>query len=141
MPKWESNCPRIYNIATGFFPEASPKETWATNPRPLLVCGVAKDPVTGMYFCRVAYGTTRNLNRAHDNDLVIGNLSLLNQLSLKKPTRFVISSGAQMAILPWKEGYFQPWSDRDTPTRSRLTEDMQHFVGHVLANLDDLPKF
>lgn len=138
---WASKPPNIYDIVTGFFPETSPKETWATDPRPMIVCGRAHDPETGMYFCRVAYGTTRHLNRAHDNDLVIGNLSLMNQLGLKKPTRFVINTGAQMAILPWTEEFFQPWTGRPTPILSTLTEDIQRYVGSVLVDLSDLPQF
>lgn len=138
---WESTAPRIYSIVTGFFPETSPRETWASNPRPLLVCGTAKDPETGMIFCRIAYGTTQKFNLAHPDDLRIGNISLLDQLRLKKPTRFVIHSGQQMVILPWTNEFFRPWSDVKTPLRSVLPDDMQRVVGSVLARLPDLPNF
>ncbi|UWQ03720.1 hypothetical protein [Aliiroseovarius crassostreae] len=140
MPTWENTPPQLYSIVTGFFPEASPKETWATNPRPLLVCGTAQDPETNMYFCRVAYGTTK-VKKAHENDLVIGNFSTMNALGLKYPTAFVINAGEQMVIMPWIERYFQPWSGRKTPFLSRLPTDMQKHVGYTLANMDDLPQF
>ena len=137
---WEKSPPAIYSVVTGFFPETSPKETWATNPRPLLVCGVAQDPTSGTFFCRVAYGTTQNLNKAHDDDIVIGNISMLNDLGLKKPTRFVTFSGRYMAILPWTEEFFRPWTGYKSPVLSVLSQDVQRFAGHILSSLDDLPK-
>ena len=140
MPQWEKTAPALYNVVTGFFPEASPKATWATNPRPLLVCGVAVDPDNGTIFCRIAYGTT-NLDRAHPNDLEIGNLGILDSLNLKYPTRFVIHSGKQMVIMPWLPGHFQPWSGYSSPVLSKLPDDMQRHVGSVLASLPDLPPF
>lgn len=141
MANWEANPPQIYDIVTGYFPETSPKETWATNPRPLLVCGVAHDKSAGIYFCRIAYGTTKNVNDPYDGDLVIGNLSLLNQLNLKSPTKFVLNSGSQMVIMPWTSEFFQPWTGYTTPAISRLLPDMQRHVGHDLCALKDLPKF
>lgn len=141
MPGWERHAPPIFSIVTGFFPETSPKRTWATNPRPLLVCGTAKNTKNGMIFCRVAYGTTKKLYRASGNDLVIANLSLLNQLCLKNPTRFVIHTGRQMAIMPWIEDRFRPWSGRSTPILSYPPEEVRRFVSHTLGALDDLPKF
>lgn len=141
VPSWQGAPPRLYSIVTGFFPEALPKDTWATNPRPLLVCGVAQDPDSKIYFCRIAYGTSRNISKAHANDLVIGNMSLLDSLCLKKATRFLTSSGNQMVIMPWTDEFFQPWTGKATPILSMLPEDMQRFVGGVLATLDDLPQF
>ena len=132
--------PRIFDIVTGFFPETSPKETWATNPRPLLVCGVAKQANTGLFLCRVAYGTSK-IHKAKDDDLTIGNLSMLNELELKKPTTFVIHSGQQIVILPWLPEFFRPWSGRSSPILSRLSNDMQLHVGFILSDLDDLPSF
>lgn len=140
-PKWTASPPRLYDVVTGFFPETSPKQTWATNPRPLLICGVARHKGHGLYFCRVAYGTTKHLNKAHPDDLVVGNLSSLNDLELMQPTRFVINSGAQMVILPWSAEFFRPWSGHDSPVLSRLPEDMQRYVGGVLMGLSDLPAF
>ena len=138
---WQGTPPCLFNIVTGFFPETSPKETWATNPRPLLVCGVARDPTNGMYFCRVAYGTSKKLHLAKDDDIVIGNMSIMNQLCLKHPTRFVTHSGSQMVIMPWINEFFRPWSGKKTPVLSTLPEDMQRFLGHVLSELPDLPQF
>lgn len=138
---WESTAPRTYSIVTGFFPETAPRDTWATNPRPLLVLGTARYPDTGLIFCRVAYGTTQHLQRAHADDLVIGNMSLLDQLRLKRPTRFVLNPGRQMVIMPWTAEYFRPWSDSTTPIRSILPEDMQRHVGATIARLPDLPRF
>ena len=140
-PAWERNPPLIYNLVTGFFPEASPKETWATNPRPLLVCGVAQDKDTKTYFCRVAYGTTQNLQKAHQEDLVVGNITRLNQLGLKRPTRFVLNTGRQMAILPWTVEFFRPWSGYKTPILGYLPEDIQRIVGSDLSALTDMPQF
>jgi hypothetical protein len=141
MPGWERTTPAIYSIVTGFFPEASPKDTWATNPRPLLVCGTAKDSASGTIFCRIAYGTTKNLDKAHRDDLVIGNLAVLDKLNLKHPTRFVIFSGRQMVIMPWTSEFFRPWSNQKTPILARLPEDIQRYVGAFLAALPDLPSF
>lgn len=140
MPDWERVAPAIYSVVTGFFPETQPKETWATNPRPLLVCGSARDPTSGLNFCRIAYGT-KNLAGGHPDDLSIGNLGLLNQLRLKYATRFVISSGSQMVILPWTTEFFRPWSGCRTPVLSRLPDEMQRYAGAILAALPDLPKF
>lgn len=139
--KWERHSPRLYSIVTGFFPEASPKETWATDPRPLLVCGVAQDNDSKTFFCRVAYGTTQHIDKAHENDLVIGNMSMLNTLGLKRTTRFVIHSGKQMAILPWTSEFFSPWSGYTSPFLSCLPEDVQKVVGYDLSQLPDLPSF
>lgn len=143
MPVWESSAPSLYSIVTGFFPETSPRQTWAENPRPLLCCGVARDDENSTYFVRVAFGTTQNINRAHSTDLVIGNISSLNMLGLMKPTRFVINSGSRMAILPWTEEFFRPWSRPRmvSPILSRLPEDMRRYVGNVLGRLTDLPQF
>lgn len=140
-PEWVKSPPNLYNIVTGFFPEASPKATWQTNPRPLLVCGTAVDPETGMVFCRIAYGTTQKIDRAHANDLIIGNVSILDQLGLKRTTRFVINSGDQMVILPWIPEFFRPWTGYETPVLSRLEGDVQKDAGHTLAHLNNLPEF
>ena len=104
-PAWVDSPPRIYDVVTGFFPETSPKGTWATNPRPLLVCGTAQDPDSKTYFCRVAYGTSQSAKRFYEKDLVIGNMSLLDSLGLKHVTRFVLNSGLQMVIMPWTEKF------------------------------------
>lgn len=138
---WERHRPRLYSVVTGFFPETSPKETWATDPRPLLVCGVAQDNDSGVFFCRVAYGTTQQIDKAHDSDLVVGNMSMLNQLGLKRTTRFVLHSGRQMAILPWTSEFFRPWTGYKSPFLSCLPSDMQRVVGYDLSQLSDLPKF
>lgn len=94
-----------------------------------------------MYFCRIAYGTSQHLSKGHKNDLVIGNVSMLDSLELKKPTRFVINSGKYMAIMPWIPEFFQPWGGFSTPVLSVLPEDMQKHVGFVLSELHDLPQF
>ena len=140
-PAWEGIPPRTYSVVTGFFPEVSPKETWTTNPRPLLVCGTAQDPDTGVYFCRIAYGTSSHIDKSHPSDLVVGNLSALDRLGLKKPTRFLIHSGQQMAIMPWTSEFFRPWSGYKTPILSILPDDMQRYVGFTLSNLSNLPQF
>lgn len=137
MSDWQSSPPRIFSVATGFFPETNPKETWATNPRPLLICGVGRQE-DGTYICRIAYGTTKT-GKAHDDDLVIGNVSALNSLNLKRPTCFVIHSSNQLAYMPWTDEFFRPWSGKISPILGRLSEDMQHHVGSVLASLTDLP--
>lgn len=141
MVAWEQNPPRLFDIVTGYFPETSPKGTWATNPRPLLVCGRAQHPTTGLYVCRIAYGTTQGIEKAHPNDLIIGNLSLLDQLGLKHTTRFVISSGQQMVIMPWTAEFFKPWRGKTSPIISQLPEEMQRHVGHILGDLADLPQY
>lgn len=138
---WEKHPPSIFDVVTGFFPEASPKDTWATNPRPLLVCGVAQDESTGMYFCRVAYGTTQHINKAHESDLVIGNMSMLNNLGLKRTTRFVTHAGREMAILPWTVEFFRPWTGYNTPKLASMPDDVKRAVGFELASLGDLPQF
>lgn len=138
---WQGTPPCLFHIVTGFFPETSPKKTWETNPRPLLVCGVAQDPESKIFFCRIAYGTSTNIGKAHKDDLVIGNMSLLDSLYLKKSTRFVIHSGSQMVIMPWTHEFFRPWTGKPTPILSRLPDDMQRFVQGTLMGLNDLPKF
>jgi len=140
MPSWEAKPPRTYSIVTGFFPEVSPKQSWADDPRPLLVCGTAKDPETNIYFCRIAYGTSK-ISKAREDDLVIGNISILNQLGLKNPTRFVTYAGGQMVIMPWTAEFFRPWSGYSTPILGCLPDDVQRHVGFILASLDDLPQF
>ncbi|OAN67702.1 hypothetical protein A8B82_05645 [Sulfitobacter sp. EhC04] len=94
-----------------------------------------------MHFCRIAYGTTKHLDKAHDDDFVVGNLSMLNRLGLKNPTRFVINSGAQMVIMPWISEFFQPWEGYDSPVLCVLPDDIQRFAGFVMSRLDDLPQF
>lgn len=142
MSSWESSPPPVFGVVTGFFPETSPKETWATNPRPLLVLGVRQSVDSGEYHCRVAYGTSKtNSRHAHEDDLVVANISLMDQLGLKSPTRFVISSGREMVIMPWTEEFFRPWSGKSSPFLSRLPADMQRYVAFVVGELDDLPQF
>lgn len=93
-----------------------------------------------MLLCRIAYGTTNTTN-VHKNDLMIGNMSLLDQLGLKRPTKFVLSSGKQMVVLPWTEEFFSPWRGKKTPILGRLPEAIQHHVGFTLSNLPDLPGY
>ncbi len=107
----------------------------------MLVCGTAEDPESGMYFCRVAYGTTMYLEKRKPDDLVVGNMSMLDALGLKYPTRFVTHSGRHMAIMPWTSEFFRPWSGKSSPVLSYLPDDMQKFVGRILSELDDLPQF
>lgn len=46
-----------------------------------------------------------------------------------------------MVIMPWIEGYFQPWSGKPSPVLAPLPEVMQRHVGAVLSQLNDLPEF
>lgn len=140
---WEATPPALYSIVTGFFPETAPKDTWATNPRPLLVCGRATDPETGMHFCRIAYGTSQSGKAWLEPSLAIGNFSMLNALQLKIPTTFVLK-GSSMIILPWTQEFFRPWRGKPSPYLSILPADMQRYVGATLAEAQvrgELPSY
>lgn len=138
MADWTSTPPRAGSIATGFFPEARPKENWATNPRPLLVLKVYRGKASGSFHVLVAYGTTKT-GKLRDDCLVIGNLSTLNALNLARPTAFVLSPGSNLAILPWSAKHFACWSGFSTPVISHIPKDMEGFVMEVLQTLTDIP--
>lgn len=138
MPDWTSAPPRVYDIVTGFFPEALPKPNWAENPRPLLVTGVFRAKATGDLWVRTAYGTGE-VGKVRGTCLTIGNLSHLDSLNLAKPTAFVLAPGDQHAILPWSEEHFAPWRQFSTPIISRLPPEMQEYVQAVLSRTSGLP--
>lgn len=138
MPDWTSKPPRIYDIVTGFFPEAQPKDSWADNPRPLLVTGVFRNKSTLELWVRVAYGTGE-VGNVRGVCLNIGNLSHLDNLRLAKPTAFVLTPGSQHAILPWTKEFFCPWRHFSTPVISSLPPEMREYVKGKLAYRDDLP--
>lgn len=138
MPDWIAAPPKNFDIVTGFFPEARPKPNWADNPRPLLVVGVFRGKSSGDVMVRVAYGTSQ-IEKIRYPNLVIGNLSHLNDLNLPRPTAFVICPGEQWAILPWSEERFAPWSQFSTPIISRLPAEMQEHVTTVMRGLSNVP--
>lgn len=138
MPDWISTPPQDFDIVTGFFPEERPKHNWQENPRPMLVSGVFRGKGSGRVFVRVAYGTSQ-VEKVRGQQLVIGNMSHLDNLNLAKPTAFVIQPGEQWAILPWSEQHFSPWADFETPVISKLPIEMQEFVKQIMSKLKGLP--
>lgn len=137
---WEASAPLIFEVVTGFFPEAKPKPTWATNPRPLLVCGVATDDSTGEHFVRIAYGSKR-MEPCGRYDIPLGNLAKLDALNLPHPTRFVLSA-KDLVILPWTKQHFRPWTRFTTPRIGRFDEELRREVQWAMAEQwDDVPQF
>ncbi|WP_370285094.1 hypothetical protein [Pseudooceanicola nanhaiensis] len=66
---------------------------------------------------------------------------MLNELGLKRTTRFVINSGDQMVILPWTPEFFRPWKGYKTPVLSVLPDEIQRYVGSILSDLNNLPAY
>lgn len=135
---WVAVPPRLYDVVTGFFPEAKPKHNWSENPRPMLVVGVFRGKNSRRILVRVAYGTSQ-VGKAQAYDLSIHNLSSLDALNLACPTAFVLTPGSNMAILEWSEVHFSPWQGFSSPIISRLPADMQEYVKEVVSRQPDLP--
>lgn len=137
---WEQSRPNYFDIVTGFFPEVSPG-VGGPKCRPLLVTGVAKDTNTGLFWCRVAYATTKNIGHAHPDDLVIGTMSILNELGLKYQSRFCLHPPESQVWLPWTSRHFAPWSGRNTPVLSTLPNELQRDRAAYLSSVvERLPK-
>ena len=140
MHDWTRSHPRIYDIVTGFFPEARPKASWAENPRPMLVTGVFRGRTSGEIRLRVAYGTSQ-VEKIRWPNLNVGNLSNLNDMNLARPTAFVIHPASQMELLRWSDQHFACWSGFSTPIIGRLPPEMQDHVAKVmLSNAAEVPQ-
>jgi hypothetical protein len=120
MFHWTLIPPKPLYIVTGYYPEANPKEE--TPPcRPLLVLAVQENTGSGAKFvCTITYGT-KNIRTqyATPNDVIIQNVSEMNKLGLKTPTRFIISDEF-IVEMEWREPFFEPWSGKSTPILSDL---------------------
>lgn len=129
--------PKPGDIVTGFFPETKPKHNWQTNPRPLLVLRryTATD---GSISVLLSYGTGE-ISKVKQHALVIANLSTLNSLNLAKPTAFILMPGRNLAILPWTDAHFAPWTGFKTPIIAHLPHPMKVYVHGILQNVPDIP--
>lgn len=131
---WETNPPSAFDIVTGYFPEANPRPEGAVN-RPLLILRTATDKQTGDIACKVAYGTKnlKTLTRGAE-DFIVSNISLMNQLGLKYPTRFVLHPESNRMWMPWKRPHFEPWSGYDSPVIGSMDEDSAKEIVWRLAS-------
>lgn len=112
---WSLIPPKELYIVTGFYPEKNPKEGGPAH-RPLLVLDTHLNIGSGAKFvCLVTYGT-KNINSSYGgrNDIIINNLSYMNKIGLKYPTRFMMSEVFH-TYMPWISPYFEPWINYETP--------------------------
>lgn len=138
MPDWTAIPPSPGDIVAGFFPETKPKQSWSTNPRPLLVLRTYKAKNSGKSAALVAYGTTQ-IAKVRQPALIIGNMTSLDMLNLAKPTAFVLSPTRNLAVLPWSDQHFACWKGRQTPVIGRITAEMKEYVHNALVPLGPLP--
>lgn len=137
---WSQHAPPLFTVVTGYFPEILPDKDRGQKLRPLLVCGSRYDPVLGHINLRIAYGT-KNMHRATTNDVIVANISDMDALGLRNPTLFVISSGAEMALIPWTAKHFHPWTGRTSPVLGLLPSNQQTHAHWYLGQATDLPQF
>jgi hypothetical protein len=125
VPEWVGRWPEAFSIVTGFFPETRPKDG-KLKCRPLLVTQVLRRKSDNQIHLRVAYGTSklRFPDRA-GRDLIVQNISDMNECGLMTPTRFVVAPNDQI-IRPWTAEHFQPWGASGTPRRGRLPDSLIH---------------
>jgi hypothetical protein len=132
-PDWVSRPPQAFSIVTGFFPETKPKGD-APACRPLLVTQVLRSRRTGEVALRVAYGTSRTKFPQRANiDLIVQNLSDLDECGLQTATRFVVAPDTQI-IRPWTPEFFCPWGGSPSPRRGHLPVDLQREYAWLMAN-------
>lgn len=123
-PDWVGRWPSAYSIVTGYFPETKPREGGPVC-RPLLVTQILRNKSTGAIALRIAYGTSKiRFPEKANADLIIQNLSDLDDCGLKSPTRFVINPNQQI-IRPWTTEFFAPWGGSGTPRRGQLPTHLQ----------------
>jgi hypothetical protein len=116
--------PQVYDIVTGFFPEKKPKGG-TPDRRPLLVTQVLRSRKTGAIAVRVAYGTSQlRFPDRLGRDLIVQNMSDMDECGLQRPTRFVVTPDQQQLLI-WDESNFAPWGAAPSPRRGRLTLDLQ----------------
>jgi hypothetical protein len=131
-PDWLRRWPEAFAIVTGFFPETKPREGGAMC-RPLLVTQVKRRKSDGSIFLRIAYGTSQvRFPEKANTDLIVQNVSDLDECGLMTPTRFVIEP-AQQVIRSWDEEHFKPWGGSSTPRRGRLPDHLQHEYAFLMA--------
>jgi len=130
---WEKFPPSAFDVVTGYFPEKKPRKG-GPMCRPLLVLTVRENKDRGLFACRVAYGTSNvKASSRRYSDLVIQNLSCMNQMGLKNPTRFVLHPKSNLIWLPWTEKYFCTWSGMSGPRIGSTPINVQKDAAWILA--------
>lgn len=136
-PDWVARWPEAFAIVTGFIKERKPKGG-VSACRPLLVTQVLRSRVDGSIALRVAHGTSKTKFPERANiDLIIQNISDLDECGLMTPTRFVVDPQDQF-ILKWNADNFRPWGGCSTPRRGRLPESLQREYAWLMMQY--LPK-
>jgi hypothetical protein len=121
-PAWTAKPPGLFDIVATYFPEHENPEEPGLKLRPGLVVRVLRGKKTGGFYCDVAYGTKHlKIVKREKLDLIIQNASDLQQLRLRRATRFDLDNIARE--LPWTPDFFGCWSGYRTPVIGTLTQD------------------
>jgi hypothetical protein len=120
-PRWTRNPPSAFDIAASWYPEREAPDKPGPILRPVLITAVLRGESSGLYACRVAFGT-KNLKivQRQADDLIIQNARDLEQFGLGRATRFDLDF---TATLPWNKSFFGCWTDHTTPVIGSLTEE------------------
>jgi hypothetical protein len=99
----------------------------------LLVTQVLRGRQTGRIAVRVAYGTSvLRFPEKQSSDLIIQNISDMDECGLQRPTRFVLAPD-QQELLIWDATNFAPWGGSGSPRRGRLPLDLQKDYVWIMA--------
>lgn len=117
---WLTRPPAKFDIVTARFPESRPKGQLRL--RPCLVLEVLKGATSGLFACKIAYGTKSiDFMRRRDVDLIIQNAADIHAMGLSMATRFDLDE-KNIVTLPWNSEFFGCWSNHSHPRIGSLTE-------------------
>lgn len=121
-PAWTSAIPLVNDICLAYFPYVEDDGRPSTDIHPVLVLARGKKP-DGQVCLFVAYGSSRGLGHAAENNLVIDDVSTPpgSLTGLLYPTRFDLS---RTRFLPYDTAYFHVAVAKRTPVIGSLPAEL-----------------
>jgi len=119
-PAWVSSPPSAYDIVACWYPLKERPDDPGPVLRPVLVTTVQRGQQSGLFACRVAFGTKQlKIPQRRDKDIIVQNTNDIRIFGLARATRFDLDT---TATLPWTPDFFGCWTDHASPLIGSLTE-------------------
>lgn len=116
-PAWAKVPPAAYDIVTCWYPENERPDQPGSKLRPALVLAVLQGQTTGLFACRIAYGTKiLKIIKRKNIDLIVEDHQ---SIGLPRPTRFDLD---KIGTFVWAPPFFGCWRGYTTPKVGALSE-------------------
>jgi len=98
--------PRLGDVVSAYFPEDERPNNPGIKARPCVILQVQRSEKPGVWYARIAYGTTKQLlpNELRIGDVPVDKPENMRAAGLHKPTKFVLT---RSKIIPYTHAYIR----------------------------------